>query len=800
MSSDPPGPVRSATAHTLQSHVSPAVFVVSLATLTPFCPYTRPFYPHQLFQSTQTPANVLVTSASGGHSFPPGRIRNVSPFAPPVADGTLLPALPSIHASFSATAAAVSPAADIIHYREFTVRSSSHIRWRLFDGNNRICPPNIAESRPGDIYWVPEHPELGVWQLQASWRWLHLQTSSAMTAKTTRHPTAVPNLSLKFWPEAGDTQPKYVTELGYNSSRVRRGRLTMGHNAPVVTPPPHNVSESIRSMPTAQLDEANHGFVDPTASKIAHADYGLLSEEEACFNLSRQRGLARREADEDIHPLSQGLPLDGGPDPAREDRANSDVDMHLEGVPRGPEREGCSAPADADAGVETMQPRSVHCGGAGATSATPTQGPLQTFPPIRGGKAIRGTELPSNSEVIEMLVGGQAFDVCLPYISATLHKKAPIRNRYNAMIRDIKEVVHGVDPMLDRDRFVSYDATEPDLSRKIATALGQNSVVLVRNYKGEHPLFDWDDAFQIREPGEIVGAHSQTRRLHNPANPYAHMTFADFLDASTDVGKCYNLLDCVTTRHRAPPFLRIIDVEHNNAATNEDHLAVPRLLARMGISLSAGFGGEARLWPFFTGLPERSLFALFRMASSPDAYLPRSEADSQRRGPAKPHFTPAAIALRPKGEDDANGHWTDPEIDGNGDELDFPHPHERCLTRDEHGDFLLATLVLEFILRLLGYEKSRLRVESYDDERLPWDDCGSPVSRSQLPSRTLDIVQETTIAKLKETSTILDGMVERQFIDEILESVAKQLGVSFPVPTSPPEALPSAPRRSGRRR
>ncbi|EJD46654.1 hypothetical protein AURDEDRAFT_164477 [Auricularia subglabra TFB-10046 SS5] len=174
----------------------------------------------------------------------------------------------------------------------------------------------------------------------------------------------------------------------------------------------------------------------------------------------------------------------------------------------------------------------------------------ETIQGIRGGLAIRGSELPANADVIQMLVDGQPFDICLPYISNSLYQKENVKENYDSMIRDIKQMASGLSPSLRDAGFVSYDASEPDLDRKIAEALGRNCVIRVRNYTGEG-LLAWEDAYKWQRPQSIV--HPLCRR--KAADEHKRMTLRNFIETSTDVSKCYNLLDCSSHRQSPPTIL-----------------------------------------------------------------------------------------------------------------------------------------------------------------------------------------------------------------------------------------------------
>ncbi|EJD41927.1 hypothetical protein AURDEDRAFT_168920 [Auricularia subglabra TFB-10046 SS5] len=135
-----------------------------------------------------------------------------------------------------------------------------------------------------------------------------------------------------------------------------------------------------------------------------------------------------------------------------------------------------------------------------------SRSPTSTAPSVRGGYAIRGSELHCKAEVLPMSADDEEYYVCLPYISRQLYQDNIIKENLDAMIVEIEQVMDARSPTLDKDGFVSYDADEPDLTEKTAEPLSRNCMVRIRNYKGSR-LLDWTDAHKIAQSGTIVTPH-----------------------------------------------------------------------------------------------------------------------------------------------------------------------------------------------------------------------------------------------------------------------------------------------------
>ncbi|EJD37569.1 hypothetical protein AURDEDRAFT_173338 [Auricularia subglabra TFB-10046 SS5] len=330
------------------------------------------------------------------------------------------------------------------------------------------------------------------------------------------------------------------------------------------------------------------------------------------------QGSEQPEIDMDVDPLPLSHPSNGETAAAGGTRADYDVDMDdvdVEAMPSDP------LPGDL-------------------ADATGMEGPLFNF----------------------------AADTPLPYFSEALSQISDLKNQYDAMVSQIREVILGKDPRSDHDHFILYDATETDLSGKIALALGRNSVVLVRNYRGESPLLNWKDLFSFRRPGTTVKPFVQNSALYGDLGRTSlSMTFEEFVNASPDSAQCYSL-------------------------------------------------------------HERCLYALYRMIAAPAEYMPSSDC--------------MAIGS---------------------------HDHQFGL-KDEHADFLLAKLTMEFLIRKTsGAATSQSAM--FEDSESAWDASGPVIPWLQPVRGLMGILLRVTTAVIADTT--LDGKTELHLIDRILDEVGQ---------------------------
>ncbi|EJD47358.1 hypothetical protein AURDEDRAFT_163571 [Auricularia subglabra TFB-10046 SS5] len=762
----------------------------------------------------------------------------------------LLPSSPS----FPLVAAQHNLSYAAVPCETITVRigSETEVLWRLFSGSTAPLAP-IPNAVPGDIYWTPNDHQ--VWQLQRFDGWKLLDTSTDVAARLNAHPTVQPPLTLRYWPSRGDKKPKYIPATTYRAAKSK--------------------AQASRKRSYGQLESAGLPTVDDAASARP------LPDNTTAPPVMRTTELNVETAE---HSVLEDIPPEAIPEPE------------------------------------------------------PVFNPAPKPTSVRGGYAIRGTELPSKAEVIPMYIDDEKFDVCLPYLSRHLYKKKYAKASYDSMIMEIKDVV-GARSAKHDEKFVSFDTTEPNLRYKIADALARNCVVRVRKYYGDSGFVEWEDAdVDILDPNAIVTPHSQTRRLCGDPKNYGEkgyqiqrrMKFIKFLEASTNTSKCYNLLDCNSHKDSPPGFLktimaersaftamynqgllvrgmskidsdmlnplqwwllahsgyytaahhdscgyctwiwvhtgvklwswqrlpahmskriqppnlvhrvytaersivmgghfycfqtmhltelaRLIDVDYNELATNEDHEGVHRLFARMVMRLGTGFTVGTRVAEF-RGLSERCILALLRMVISRSDYVIRPREQKGAGGDLENepiHVFDADCLPEGLDNDDDDGDWSDPDDDAGAHLEHAPPKYEDrgsldAVEQDEHADFFTAVVISRLLIRHLGAE-GRLGRDSYDQDGLSWEEPGPPIdSLPDLPVTQILDVAEARLKKAAELAPknkhyttqpfVLDGKRELKYVDDVVKKVEAMLRVQLKTATK--ETKESAlPRKRTRR-
>ncbi|EJD44512.1 hypothetical protein AURDEDRAFT_166296 [Auricularia subglabra TFB-10046 SS5] len=422
-----------------------------------------------------------------------------------------------------------------------------------------------------------------------------------------------------------------------------------------------------------------------------------------------------------------------------------------------------------------------------------TSGPPAIAPRagIRGGFAIRGSELSSNAEVIPMLVDQKLFYVCLPYISRKLYEDGQIKTNYDNMIREIKAVVGGLSPALDVG-FVSYYAAEPGLPQRIAEALGRNCVQAVKETMGKNlfgrrgSLMDmpasYESYHELAHSGyytpsshdghgyctytwvhsgvklwswqRLIPSHISRRAdalkgfsrsaLDSPGRVVDGSWFTLMLEPGDVLIQPPNIIHRVYTAERSivqrgdffcwhalhlAEMARHVSTLHNLVEVDKDILTTRRL-AKMALSLSLGYKSS----PF--GVPERSLLALLRMVA-PQTRHPQAAQSGSPDNTTSEYTTERLqarafnISLRPEAEDDASD-WSDLGPDAGPDlsEGSFcsPRPLDLEVRQGKFSDLLSAEIVARLYLLLLDPDSvRRYALDSYDQPGLSWDAPGPPL-------------------------------------------------------------------------